>query len=167
MIDLDAIKARCDAATPGVISLALLCPLYKIEVLTDPKGLGVNQHESIPASIADFELLNNSHKDTPALLAEVERLEKERIRLEREGFDLSEKIVRLQGEVDENEKRISKLTEKQIDQISPYCDHIKIAHELLSADPPNLTEARRYLADALKRIDDGQDPRDLQGDEWQ
>ncbi len=72
MVDLDAIRARAEAATPG----PWYVPLYGYSIDTDKKKLLCMMGECVDEQVdADMRFIAAAREDIPALLDEVERLQ--------------------------------------------------------------------------------------------
>lgn len=92
MFDLEAIKARCEAATPGPWSLrtrnaepAIVSDSTGLEVARQPRG-------NAPL-LDDAAFISAARADVPALVAEVERLRDEALAALRDVVDVLEEFA--------------------------------------------------------------------------
>ncbi len=109
MIDIPKLRALCDAATPGEWEA------YSAPCCSDMGGVSVSGPGSSsvmqacvgryghPATLRDAEFIAAARTAVPALLAEVERLTKERDMWRRGGFDgidaLADKLGRVESQL--------------------------------------------------------------------
>ena len=153
-LDLDAIEARVNAATPGPWITGVRwedpCDVYWVPINRpgsdpdnphQPDRIALIRYETCGFQYPHYEALSDAafiahaRTDVPALVAEVRRL-----RAEREHMELNPT-----GTVDWLKNRVNELTAER-DQLTAYNRAVKGANADLRAE---LNETRRHLGEAV------------------